>query len=157
MSLRRQKLQGERFEFNMKKGTVTIRITQKNGMSSVCGKFLVTGSTNALLLSIRRFTSNSHMDLQEERQINYINALGTVSEIGDIQQVLCFSFLLPYYGIQLIYRRQPPFEKYSASPLPCIYEATTQTEGLLIPDSDLPIQTFGSSKNMHDIKRSQSP
>lgn len=47
----------------MKKVTVTIRITQKNGMSNVCGKFLVTGSTNALLSTIRIFISNSYMDL----------------------------------------------------------------------------------------------
>ena len=133
-------------------------------MSRLCGKFLVTGSTNHLsqevqivLPSIRRFTGNSHMDLQEERQINYINALGMVSEIGDVQQVLCLSFLFPYYGIQLIYRRQPPFEKYSANHLPCIYEARTQIEGLLIPDSELPIQIFACSKNMNDIKRFQSP
>ena len=157
MSLRRQKLQEERFEFNMKKDTVTIGITQKNGMSSVCGKFLVTGSTNALQSSIRRFISNLYMDLQEEGQLNYIKAPGIVSEIGDIQQVLCLSFLFPYYGIELIYTRQQPFEQYSASHLPCIYEDSTQIEGLLTPDSELPIHIFGCFKNMHGIRRFQSP
>ena len=46
------------------------REKKKNGMSSLCGKFLVTGSTNHLsqevqiiLSSIRRFTGNSHTDL----------------------------------------------------------------------------------------------
>ena len=99
-------------------------------MSNVCGKFLVTGSTNALLSTIRIFISNSYMDLQEEGQLNYIKAPRTVSEIGDIQQVLCLSFLFPYCRIKLIYTRQQPFEKYSANHLPCIYEAKTQIEGL---------------------------